>query len=65
MDYETAQEKSGDEEDFYSRIGRPDREDFEYDLTDVVSHHFKEDVPVNIDPYLYDYSPRKSREKWF
>ena len=62
MDFETDPEKSGDEKDFHSKIGG--REYFEYNLNDVVSHHFKEDVPINIDPFLYDYSPRKSRDKW-
>ena len=59
MDFETEEQK--DERDiYYTSAGQK----IEYDLTDVVNHHFKSDVPINIDPFLYDYSPRKSKEKY-
>ena len=58
MDFETEEQK--DERDIYYTS---DGQKIEYDLTDVVNHHFKSEVPINIDPFLYDYSPRKSKEK--
>ena len=54
MDFETDEQK--DERDIYYTS---DGQKIEYDLTDVVNHHFKSDVPINIDPFLFDYSPRK------
>ena len=56
MDIETDEEK---DERGFSFTGQK----IEYDLTGVVHHHFKADIPLNIDPFLYDYSPRKSKEK--
>ena len=59
MDIETDEEK--DERGFsFTSAGQK----IEYDLTGVVNHHFKSDMPINIDPFLYDYSPRKTKEKW-
>ena len=59
MDFETDEEK--DERDLYPTSAG---QKIEYDLTKVVNHYFKSDIPpVNIDPFLYDYSPRKSGEK--
>ena len=59
MDFETEEQK--DERDiYYTSAGQK----IEYDLTAVVNHHFKSEIPINIDPFLYDYSPRKSKEKW-
>ena len=49
MDIETDEEK--DERGFsFTSAGQK----IEYDLTGVVNHHFKADIPLNIDPFLYD-----------
>ena len=58
MDFESDEDR--DERDIYHRTAG---QKIEYDLTGVVNHHFKADIPLNIDPFLYDYSPRKSKEK--
>ena len=59
MDFESDEDR--DERDIYHRTAG---QKIEYDLTNVVNHHFKSDMPINIDPFLYDYSPRKTKEKW-
>ena len=62
--FETDEQRPEDEREIYSEIGLGPRQKVEYDMNGVVTHYFKEDVPINVDPFLYDYSPRKAREKW-